>query len=386
MVGYMKHVFQVIRAPGNPLPYECLTYMEHIFATDLRHVRVHDSADAAQSCRRLGARAFAVGHHIVFGDGQFDWQSISGRRLLAHELIHTLQQKNAVLDPSRDLLLDSDTSPYEVEAERVESADIWRHAGTVGDGVLACVTPTERAVVCRAVTKVCVAPSEALDVLFPGLDPGKIIVSKAFGLLAEELITLDYLRKRPGKILFDHYFDNPLPTTYLSFLISKNPHLRNPFTVSLLAFDLTMDAFGIKRPDILTDMIGIRELYEIKPNSPSGLVEGRLKLAAISGFQIVYRLTYSKGMTFSPSPSITISKGTIPMLVGSPLPFELSLSAKLTAPGLIQYKVCLETDFLKAAINELVLIAIILIILVTKRVPKIPPVPVPGGLPIPLLN
>ncbi|GAC1343720.1 MAG: hypothetical protein NVSMB18_20040 [Acetobacteraceae bacterium] len=240
--------------------------------------------------------------------------------------------------------------------------------------------------VCRAVTKVCVAPSEALDILFPGPDVGKTIVSKVFGLLAEELITLDYLEKRPGKILFDHYFDNPLALTYFSFLLSKNPHLRNPFTIALLVGDLTSDVFGIKRPDILTDMPGIKELYEIKPDSVAGLSKGRMKLAAISGFQIVYGLSYARGRTFTPTPSITIAKGTIPMFVGGPLPFELSLSTRRTLPGLIQYKVCVETDFLKAAVNELVLIAIIVIILVAKRVPGGTPLPVPGGLPIPLLN
>jgi len=239
------------------------------------------------------------------------------------------------------------------------------------------------AAIYRAKTKICVAPSVALDVIFPGSNPVKILVSKAFGLIAEELITLDYLSKRPGKVLFDHYFDNPLVYTYLSFLISKNPHLRNPFTIALLLFDLQSDVFGIKRPDILTDMPGIKELYEIKPNSVSGLVEGRAKLAAIDGFKIVYRLVYPRGSTFTPTPSIVLASGTIPMIVGGPLPFELSLSVERTRPGLIQYKTCVETDFVKAAINELVLIAIILIIVVAKRVPKLPPVPVPGGLPIP---
>lgn len=381
----MDHVLKVIRAPGRPLHSECRGFMEQMFATDLRHVRVHDDADAATSCRRLGARAYAIGNHIVFGAGQFDCQSIRGRRLLAHELVHTLQQKDSALDFGRNPVVDSDTSLFEAEAELVEHADIWESGRADGDGLITQITPRQRAVVCRAVTKVCVAPSEALDILFPGLDPAKIIVSKAVGLLAEELITLDYLDKRPGRILFDHYFDNPLPMTYLSFLISKNPHLRNPFTIALLALDLNTDTFGIKRPDILTDMLGIRELYEIKPNSVSGLAEGRAKLAAISGFQIVYRLTYPRGRTFSPTPSIPIAKGTIPMFVGGPLPFELTLSAARTRPGLIQYKVCLETDFLKAAVNELILIAIILIILVTKRVPGLPPIPVPGGLPMPVI-
>jgi hypothetical protein len=60
--------------------------------TDRRHdfggVRVHTDATAAASARTINARAYTVGNHIVFADGQYDRASTAGRELLAHELAH----------------------------------------------------------------------------------------------------------------------------------------------------------------------------------------------------------------------------------------------------------------------------------------------------------
>ena len=59
---------------------------------DFSRVRVHAGPVAAESARALGARAYTVGHDIVFAAGQYSPRSENGRRLLAHELTHTLQQ------------------------------------------------------------------------------------------------------------------------------------------------------------------------------------------------------------------------------------------------------------------------------------------------------
>jgi hypothetical protein len=59
---------------------------------DLAHVRIHTGRQAADSARAVGANAYTVGPHVVFGDGRFGPDSRAGRRLLAHELTHVLQQ------------------------------------------------------------------------------------------------------------------------------------------------------------------------------------------------------------------------------------------------------------------------------------------------------
>lgn len=66
--------------------------MEPRFGRDLSHVRVHVDPAAADSARALSAQAYTVGSDVVFGAGRFAPASRDGRRLLAHELAHAVQQ------------------------------------------------------------------------------------------------------------------------------------------------------------------------------------------------------------------------------------------------------------------------------------------------------
>lgn len=63
---------------------------------DLSKVRLHTDARAAQSAQAIGARAFTVGRDIIFGAEQFENGTAAGRRLLAHELAHFVQQSGEV--------------------------------------------------------------------------------------------------------------------------------------------------------------------------------------------------------------------------------------------------------------------------------------------------
>lgn len=78
---------------GRPLDASTRAYFEPRFGHDFGDVRTHTDDSAASSVLSLGARAFTVGNHIFFGAGEFQPASSSGRRLLAHELTHTIQQK-----------------------------------------------------------------------------------------------------------------------------------------------------------------------------------------------------------------------------------------------------------------------------------------------------
>jgi hypothetical protein len=66
--------------------------MEGRFGRDFAHVRIHSGGLAETSAREVGARAYSVGHHIVFGEGRFAPSTPDGRWLLAHELTHVSQQ------------------------------------------------------------------------------------------------------------------------------------------------------------------------------------------------------------------------------------------------------------------------------------------------------
>ena len=78
---------------GNGLPAETRAWFEERMGHDLGGVQVHHDGDAAQMADELHADAFTRGDHIYFARGRYDPHSDSGRRLLAHELTHTVQQR-----------------------------------------------------------------------------------------------------------------------------------------------------------------------------------------------------------------------------------------------------------------------------------------------------
>jgi len=80
---------------GQPLDSATREYMESTFGQDLSQVRVHTGAKAAESAEAVNALAYTAGQDVVFGRGQFAPQTNEGRQLLAHELVHTIQQRDA---------------------------------------------------------------------------------------------------------------------------------------------------------------------------------------------------------------------------------------------------------------------------------------------------
>lgn len=86
-----------LRGGGQPLPPFVRAFIEPRFGRDFSHVRVHTDSPAAESARAIQARAFTAGQDIAFGPGQFAPESLEGKRLLAHELIHTIQQRDGAL-------------------------------------------------------------------------------------------------------------------------------------------------------------------------------------------------------------------------------------------------------------------------------------------------
>jgi len=103
------------RGRGNPLPEAIRSEMEHAFDVDFSRVRVHIDAQAAEMSRDIQARAFTHGRDIYFNHEQYNPSSENGKRLLAHELTHVVQQVKG-LNKSNDQL--------EQEAERAEKGQI----------------------------------------------------------------------------------------------------------------------------------------------------------------------------------------------------------------------------------------------------------------------
>ncbi len=85
-------VHQVLGSPGQPLDRSTRAFMEPRFGHDFSQVRVHTDATASKSANAVNALAYTVGSHVVFGSGQYAPATTTGRRLLAHELGHVMQQ------------------------------------------------------------------------------------------------------------------------------------------------------------------------------------------------------------------------------------------------------------------------------------------------------
>ncbi|HEV7240375.1 MAG TPA: DUF4157 domain-containing protein [Thermoanaerobaculia bacterium] len=85
----------ILNGPGHALDSHTRSFMEPYFGHDFSRVRVHSDPTAAASADSLGARAYTVGHHLVFGPGEYRPRSAEGQRLLAHELTHVMQQSAA---------------------------------------------------------------------------------------------------------------------------------------------------------------------------------------------------------------------------------------------------------------------------------------------------
>lgn len=77
---------------GSSLPEDTRTSMESSIGADFSHVKVHTDSNAIQMNKDLGAQAFTHGSDVYFNAGKYDTNSKSGNHLLAHELVHTVQQ------------------------------------------------------------------------------------------------------------------------------------------------------------------------------------------------------------------------------------------------------------------------------------------------------
>jgi hypothetical protein len=85
---------------GAPLPRETRDEFERRFGADFSDVRVHNDGAAHASAAAMHANAYTFGRDIVFGANRFAPQSLSGKRLLAHEIAHVVQQRRGGAAPA----------------------------------------------------------------------------------------------------------------------------------------------------------------------------------------------------------------------------------------------------------------------------------------------
>ncbi len=84
-----------LKGGGQPLPTSTRAFFEPRFGYDFNEVRIHTDTQSAENSRAFNAKAFTIGRDIVFGSGQYAPGTSAGKKILAHELTHVIQQCGA---------------------------------------------------------------------------------------------------------------------------------------------------------------------------------------------------------------------------------------------------------------------------------------------------
>ncbi len=81
---------------GQGMETGTLNFMQDRFRANFGNVRIHTGTDAIQMNEQLHAHAFTFGSDIYFNRGMYDPKGFQGKKLLAHELTHVLQQGQSI--------------------------------------------------------------------------------------------------------------------------------------------------------------------------------------------------------------------------------------------------------------------------------------------------
>ncbi len=119
------------RGGGAPLPDDLRARFETSLGTDLSAVRVHTGAESAAANAAVGARAFALGDDIHFDDGQYRPDDAFGLHLLAHEVAHTVQQRDGAPLRQHKLRVSEPGDAAEREADRAADAMVAGRSAVV---------------------------------------------------------------------------------------------------------------------------------------------------------------------------------------------------------------------------------------------------------------
>ncbi|MBK6714951.1 MAG: DUF4157 domain-containing protein [Burkholderiales bacterium] len=123
-------VHELLRSPGQPLGAAERQYFEPRFGHEFSQVRVYTSALAAASAHAVHSLAYTVGGNIAFAEGRYSPATAEGKRLLAHELTHVVQQgAGNPIGPIADRFMQG---PGEVHAKGRNSSRLARAPETSG--------------------------------------------------------------------------------------------------------------------------------------------------------------------------------------------------------------------------------------------------------------
>ena len=99
----------------------------------LSDVQIHTASTADAVCESINARAFSIGSHVAFNQGEHDPESPEGQHVLAHELAHVRQQSGGAVSmlPQENLELEIDPDPV-LNREAEKTAQQVMEGGELG--------------------------------------------------------------------------------------------------------------------------------------------------------------------------------------------------------------------------------------------------------------
>jgi hypothetical protein len=138
--GARSPVLDVVgRGGGEPLAPELRAEMEGRLGADFGSVRVHRDAAASESAKAVEAHAYTVGSDVVFRSDRWDPASAGGKRTLAHELSHVVQQAHGPVDGSPapgGIRVSSPDDDFERAADRRADAALAGPAPAAGPAAM----------------------------------------------------------------------------------------------------------------------------------------------------------------------------------------------------------------------------------------------------------
>ena len=370
----LNRVESTLQQTGRPLDPAIRNFFEPRFGIDFGDVRIHTDHNATLSASDINARAYTVGRDIVFNSGQYAPHTHEGRLLLAHELTHVAQQSFSTgmhlhrLQTGNGLCRDHYGASESAMGFEMESgikraqANSDRSLSILGGLALGLSLTPSPVAIHRAIVTHCLAPSEV-----PSITQNQ---ASSFGRIAEYPIIMDYCRATGGcALLVSDYIDNDMAASYIAFLAAKNPHLTTQDIIEL-ALAATVTG-GLSRPDVLTHKPPRFEFEEVKPDSVTGRLAGRLKLSSLATLFARFSLPYLPGATWT-------GAGTVPLFT-LPGGVTVFLEWHRNVPGLVVYNLCVrgEASVLAAYGVLAILIAAILILLTRGRILRGGPAPLP---------
>lgn len=113
-------VHETLREGGSPLDSSTRAFMEGRFGHDFSRVRIHTSERASESAAAVHANAYTLGSDIAFRRGLYSPGTSGGRKLLAHELAHVVQQDSRL--PISAGIDGGPADPFEISADAMANA------------------------------------------------------------------------------------------------------------------------------------------------------------------------------------------------------------------------------------------------------------------------